>query len=196
MSAMPSDIQIYCDYMVEVRTRIAIVQAILEGRIGTGIEGCNNELIFLQFRKILEVIAFASLAANKQKYSQVHSNFAKHWKPEKMLAELEKINVNFYPTPLEPMQELPSGIKHFPLMADGFMTKNEFVSLYNVCSDVMHKQNPYSERDPTIYTVYGTPKWVERIQKLLACHSVQLENGYVWVVTIPNEGPVHVAHAH
>ena len=178
MSATPSDIQIYCDYMVEVRTRIAVVQAILEGRIGTGIEGCNNELIFLQ------------------KYSQVHANFAKHWKPEKMLAELEKINVNFYPTPLEPMQELPNGVKHFPLMADGFMTKNDFVSLYNVCSDVLHKQNPYSERDPTIYTIYGTPRWVERIQKLLACHSVQLENGYVWVVTIPNEGPVHVAHAH
>lgn len=196
MSDMPSDIQIYCDYMVEVRTRIAIIQAVLEGRTGTGIEGCNNELIFLQFRKILEVIAFASLAANKQKYSQVHANFAKHWKPEKMLAELEKINANFYPTPLEAMQALPNGVKHFPLMVDGFMTKNEFVSLYNVCSDVMHKQNPYSERDPTIYTIYGAPKWVERIQKLLACHSVQLENGYVWVVTIPNEGSVHVAHAH
>ena len=32
MRTTPSDIQIYCDYMVEVRTRIAIVQAILEGR--------------------------------------------------------------------------------------------------------------------------------------------------------------------
>jgi hypothetical protein len=155
MSDMPSDIQIYCDYMVEVRTRIAIIQAVLEGRIGTGIEGCNNELIFLQFRKILEVIAFASLAANKQKYSQVHANFAKHWKPEKMLAELEKINANFYPTPLEAMQAPPNGVKHFPLMVDGFMTKNEFVSLYNVCSDVMHKQNPYSrKRSDNLYNLW------------------------------------------
>jgi hypothetical protein len=190
-----ADIQIYCNYMEEVRTRIAVVQAVLDGGITTGIEGCNNELIFLQLRKTLEVIAFASLSANKDKYSQAHANFAQHWKPAKMLDTLEKINSNFYPLALEPFEVTSAGVKHFPPATDGFMTKNEFISLYNTCSDVLHKQNPYSKRDPTIFTGYSVQVWVHRIRRLLACHSVELANRDLWVVIIPNSGSVQVVHA-
>jgi|ERR1700722_3726083 hypothetical protein len=187
-----TDIQIYCDFMVEVRIGIGIVQSVLDGAITIGIDGCNTERIFLQLRKTMEVIAFASLSANRAKYSTVHANFAKHWKAKDLLGALEKVSSHFYPVPLEPPQTTPLGIKHFALVPDGFMTKAEFASLYDVCSEVLHKRNPYTEGDAVITIEYSVQKWVDRIQRLLGCHSVELANGDQWIVIIPNEGPVQV----
>jgi hypothetical protein len=192
---MPQDIQIYCDYMEEVRIRVGIVQAVLDGRITTGIGGCNTELIFLQLRKTLEVIAFASLSANKAAYSRAYANFAKHWRAKDMLDAMEKVNANFYPVALDPPEINSLGIKRFALATGSFLTRAEFVSLYNVCSKVLHKENPYMEGDPTIDTGYSIPKWVSQIQRLLARHSVELANGDQWVVVIPNEGKIQVTLA-
>jgi hypothetical protein len=192
---MPTDIEIYCGYMAGVRTRIGIVQAVLAGTITTGIEGCNTELVFLQFRKTLELMAFASLAAHKAEYSAVHANFAKHWRAKAMLAALEKVNPDFYPVALDPFEVLPSGVKHFPRPTDGFLTKADFISLYDASSEVLHSRNPFTEKDPTIAIGYGLPEWVARIQRLLGLHMVQLLTGDIWVVSIPNEGDVQASLA-
>jgi hypothetical protein len=98
---MTTDIQIYCDNMAVVKTRIEVVQGILSGQITTGKDDCNTELIFLQLRKTLELIAFASRSANKTAYSAVHKKFASHWRAKAMLDTLEKVNPDYYPLPLD-----------------------------------------------------------------------------------------------
>ena len=187
---MPTDIQIYCNCMAEVRTRIGVVQAVLAGFTTTGTEAFNIELIFLQLRKTLELIAFASLSANKTAYSAANKNFANHWKAKAMLDELEKVNLDFYPVPLDPPQETAPGMKHFPRPADGFMTKDEFASLYDSCSEVLHARNPFTAKDPTIQIGYSVQEWVARIQRLLGWHLMHLVGGDKWVVNIPAEGNV------
>ena len=76
----------------------------LAGRVTTGDETFNIELVFVQLRKTLELIAFASLTTNKQKYSAAYANFATHWRVKDTLKALEKINPDFYPVPLKPPQ--------------------------------------------------------------------------------------------
>src|ERR1700733_9273779 len=110
---MPSDIEIYCKCMAEVRHRLGVVQGVLAGRVRTGHETFDAELIFIQLRKTLELIAFGSLCANKEKYSGVHQNFAQHWSAKRLLVDLGKLNPHFYPQPLEPPQQRPDGSKHF-----------------------------------------------------------------------------------
>jgi hypothetical protein len=61
--AMPNEAEIYADYMTGVRMRIDEIRRILG--VTNMPDFARNELIFLQFRKALELIAFASLAANK-----------------------------------------------------------------------------------------------------------------------------------
>jgi hypothetical protein len=61
--------------MEEVRDRISLVEAVVQYRVTTGFEACDKDLVFLELRKVLELVAFASLTANKEKYSLAHAGF-------------------------------------------------------------------------------------------------------------------------
>ena len=188
---MASDIQIYCDCMARIRDRINVVQTIMSGGIKIGLADQTAELIFVQFRKSLEAIAFATLSANKEKYSEVHANFAKHWRAKDMLAVLEAINPNFYPVPIPPPVATSPGHKFIgPPLADGFLTKDDFVFLYNCSSQGLHTRNPYKEGDKTINIKYTAQEWVARFQKLLSWHTSELLNGDRWIVNVSGEGRV------
>ena len=55
----------------------------------------------LQIRKVLELIAFASLVANEPIYLKtVNKNIRKEWHAVDIIKLMEKINHNFYPVPL------------------------------------------------------------------------------------------------
>jgi hypothetical protein len=194
---MDSDIQIYCNHMAQVRDRINVVQTIMAGRIHIGVTGQHPlpdqtaELICVQFRKILEGVAFSSLSASREAYSEVHANFSKHWRSKDMLAVLDKVNPNFFPIPMPPPVETSPGNYHFgePLTA-GVFTRDDFSFLYKCASEVLHSHNPYREGDQTINMKLTVQEWVARLQKLLAVHRTHLLNGGVWVVQIPGEGKV------
>jgi len=149
------------------------------------------KLIFIQFRKCLEEIAFASLSANKEKYSEVYDNLAKHWRAKDMLAVLDKVNPNFYPVPSPaPVQTAPGQHLFGEPLSDGFVTREDFVLLYNCSSEILHTRNPYRQGDPVIDAKHTLQEWVSRFQKLLSWHWVQFLNGDRWVVNVPGEGPV------
>lgn len=186
------DARLYADSMSRVRNRVDLVQRLLGRELDLGSEAFDAELVYLQFRKILEEIAFSSLAANKTEYSALHANFAQHWKAEKILQELEKLNPNFYPKPLESPKTLRPGFHHFDQLSTGFLTREEFAALYDISSQVLHTRNPYSQGDVVIQARYSGDQWVSRIQRLLSWHSVQLLSGEILAVNIPTSGTVHV----
>jgi hypothetical protein len=188
--SLKSDIQVYCDYVGEVRARLDVVQSFIDGKVTTGVDACNVEVVFLQFRKILELIAFASLTANKRAYAAVHKKFAEHWKAKTMLDALRKLNPDFYPVALDPPQETAPGRKHFPQPDDGYMTIPEFVALYDAASDLMHTRNPFSNKDPTVVLYNPVQEWAKRIRRLLGWHYMQLLSGDKWIVHMPPQGDV------
>ncbi len=93
--------RLYLNCMEEVRDRINLVTEVGDHKIAIGRPEFEVELVFVQLRKVLELIAFGSLIANKEKYSAAHEKFATHWKANRMLEELAKINPSFYPQPHE-----------------------------------------------------------------------------------------------
>src|ERR1035438_5910582 len=127
---LASDVQLYCDCMARIRHRVNVVQTIMAGGIQIGHADQTAGLIFVDLRKTLEEIAFASLSANKEKYSEVHANFSRHWRAKDMLAVMDTVNPNFYPVPLPAPVETAPGRKHFgePL-TDGFVTRGGFLFL-------------------------------------------------------------------
>lgn len=183
--------RLYANSMSRIRQRIDLVQQVLNREIELGSEAFDAELVYLQLRKVLEEIAFSSLAANKAEYSTLHTNFAKHWKAEKILQVLESVNADFYPQPLDaPISA--QGFHHFDLLTSDFLTREEFAVLYDASSEVLHTRNPYSQEDPLIQAKYSGNQWVSRIQRLLSWHSVHLLSGEVLIVNIPSNGAVHV----
>jgi hypothetical protein len=188
--SVPEDIQIYTNSMSRIRQRINFVQGVNANQPDLGSAVFKGELMFLQLRKVLEEIAFSSLAANKAKYSELHDTFSTHWNAKKILAKLAELNPEFYPLPMQAPVEIAPGHKHSEPVLDGFMTKPEFVDLYQISSEVLHTRNPYKEGDPAIQAKYTIDEWIARIQKLLSWHRAQLLDGSIWIVNIPGEGPV------
>jgi hypothetical protein len=190
-TTMPNDIDIYCNCMERVRRHVHIADSVFAGKIDTRDRDLNAELIFLHFRKALEEIAFASVSANREKYSAARAGFATEWNARRMLGFVEKVNPNFYPIPLKPPHEIAPGHKFFDRISDGFLTKDDFVTLYDGSSEVLHCRNPYAPGDPTINVKYSGDEWSRRIKLLLCWHFVQIVDvPGLWVIQVPDEGPV------
>lgn len=189
---MVEETRLYIKCMEEVRDRVNLVTSVVTQSLTTGHQVFDIELVFLQFRKILELIAFASLTANKKGYSTTHAKFATHWRAKGMLQELEKINKDFYPMPVGQPQLQANGVKHLPAMLEGYLSKDDFEFLYDKTSEIIHVRNPFSPKDPTVKIKYSTKEWVTRIQALLAFHIVHLLDGKKWIVQVPGAGSIHV----
>ena len=113
-------IQMYCNSMEEVKTRISIVRSVANRSLSLRIGDLfDYELVCIHFRKCLELIAFASLMANKDRYAEVHNNFTKHWKAKGILDELNKIHPEFYPSPIE-HNNGQQGVHEYKELTSGF----------------------------------------------------------------------------
>jgi hypothetical protein len=161
---MTTDLQIYANSMAVIRDRINKVQTILAGKMGTGDKDMDAELIFTQFRKVTESLAYALLAANKVSYASKHKDISTVWKAKELFRRLEAVNEDFYPVGILAPLIHCEGLKHFARVEDGFLTKDDFAVLYNGSSGVLHARNPYSTKDPTINVKYTAHEWVSRIQ--------------------------------
>jgi hypothetical protein len=188
---VPDDIHVYCNCMERVRHHVSVADTVFAGKIDTKHRDLNAELIFLNLRKALEEIAFSSLSANRERYSAARAGFATEWNARRMLGYVEKVNPNFYPIPVKPPQETTPGRKFFDRVTDGFLTKEDFTTLYDGSAEVLHCRNPYAPGEPSIDVKYAVDQWSRRIKALLSWHFVQLVdvNG-LWMVQVPNEGAV------
>ncbi len=189
---MPTDYDTYANCMKRIRNRLDVVDQVLFGKIATNNQSdLMAEIIFIQFRKSLEEIAFASLSANKDVYSAVHAKFSGHWRANDMLDEIKKVNPGFYPIAAQPPKETSPGIRHFDRLEDGFLTRDEFAKLYKHSSEVLHTRNPYKEGDPTINIGYTVQEWAARFRNLIRWHFITLVDGNGVLGWVPDEGSVH-----
>jgi hypothetical protein len=153
-----------------------------------------EDAIFVQFRKTLELIAFASLSAHREAYSAKHKNFEQHYKAKAMLDAIEALNPEFYPQALGEPFKRTSTHEHYESRKDA-LTKPEFERLYDACGDVMHSWNPYTDRKPVVDIGYPVAEWLGRIKRLIAKHAIRLLDGNLWLVHIPPVAPVTITLA-
>ena len=188
--------KLYCSSLDEVRMRLTLIRSVCNGSLSAGSEIFNYEIASVNLRKCLELIAFGSLTANKDVYASMHAKFEEHWRAKRILENLEKIHPDFYPIALlTPVisSETPRNV-HFELETQGFLTRNEFVELYDLCSKVIHSRNPF-EVQTTINFRLSVSEWTNKIETLLRFHRFQLAGvPYIWVGELYglNDGKAHV----
>lgn len=178
------DMNKYAACMEEIKNRQRAIADILNGDRTTSFEMTNIEFVCLQFRKILELIAMASLAANSEEYKKTYKKFYEHWKAKRILNDIEKINPHFYPVPTRQVIENGVVVK-VENINEGFLTKDDFENVYSECSGLLHSENPYSKKKVNLEELKQKFfVWDSKIIQLLNHHQIQLlDNDYqLWVV--------------
>lgn len=169
------DIVMYCNVMEEIKQRTSVIDFFLVGKGHALYEPTTLESIGLQIRKILELIAMASLVANKKEYEKVYSNFASAWNAEYLLKDLERVNADFYPKPVvEKPSDNPEVKNHLEDRSNDYLTKKEFIKVYKKCGAIMHASNPMGRKIGYEYYKKSFPEWRQKIINLLNNHQIRL----------------------
>src|ERR1043166_302234 len=109
-TSLDPDIEKYCGVMEEIKLRINVVNFFISGQGHALYQPPTLESACLQLRKILELIAFGSLVANKDAYTSVYAKFSKEWNAEDLLRKLAQVNPAFYPVPIIEVPSKISGV--------------------------------------------------------------------------------------
>ncbi len=184
------DIAKYVSLMKEIKLRIDVIFFFMRGGGHALYEPTTIESMCLQVRKILELIAMASLVANKAAYSRVYNDFAKTWNAKFLLRQLKEVNPDFYP---EPIVETPSdqaGVKmEWADRAQDYLSQREFVKVYEKCGAIMHWGNPFGSQVDYVYYKKQLPVWCQRIMNLLNSHQIRLAgDDRIFLIHMKEEG--------
>jgi hypothetical protein len=163
----------YCSCMNQVSRRLGIVRAITFGTVRSGDPNADAEFACLQLRKTLELVAFATLCANRERYAQIRADVGREWRATKILERLRKANADFYPQPVKDLWLPGRQWRLVPTPADS-LTEDDFVFLYDRCSDAIHEWNPFDPRPRNIDLKRPVADWAGRIERLLKLHLIRL----------------------
>jgi hypothetical protein len=185
-----SHIEKYAGVMKEIKLRSEVINLFLSGQREARYVPTTVETIGLQFRKIFELIAFASLAANRNQYSLVYADFAKHWEAAKLLKNLQRVNPNFYPKPvIEAPSDQALAMHNLEERQQDYLTQKDLIEAHGRCGALMHGENPFGQ--PIDYAFYQKqfPVWMEKIINLLNNHQVHLvgDTGF-WLFHMQEDG--------
>lgn len=163
--------------LIEIKRRMKVIDQIGEGKLHVLYPATSVETAALQFRKVVELITFGSLIANKDIYSAVHEKFSKHWNAKLILQDLERIHPDFYP---EPIHQVPTNRPDVQTelvpRKDDYLTKDQLVSLYEECGGLLHAENPFGKQIDYDAFAAKTKNWRNRIVNLLNAHTIKLVN--------------------
>ena len=187
----------YANCMEEIKKRTEVVHGFLQREWHAKYLQTTVESICLQIRKILELIAVASLVANKAEYEKQRKNFHRDWNVRRILETLDKVNPHFYPSPSQQVISPETGkVEEVKPITSGYLSRADYEELYDACSEILHAENPFSSGQQEIQSFLAkTPAWMEKIRVLLNHHQVQLidERVQLWVLMqAKSDGKVHV----
>jgi hypothetical protein len=173
MTTTHADKIAYCNCMEQVKRRLRLTRTLTSGAVRTGDEGADAEFACLQLRKALELLAFAALSANRECYAKVRADVENEWRAKQILDRLRQKHPDFYPVPVVRVSQGP-GRWHFDRVTDGFLTEEEFVFLYDKCSEAVHEWNPFRPGPRFIDLERSIEQWAGRIERLLEFHYIRL----------------------
>ena len=193
-----SDTNAYVRVMEEIKRRTAAIAMLLD--IKKNLDGLpivvRAESAALQFRMILELVAFGSLSANKDLFTDQMSRFKGHWHPDEILRHLERLNPNFYPKPFETVtHEGDSILENVPLK-EPYLTKEMLPTVYGKCGAILHAKNRVERPVQDYRAIFRQIlDWMNLVRNLLNQHEIFLlgdEHFHVVQMTTHEKDSVHI----
>ncbi len=169
--------QKYAHVMDEIKRRTRVVHLFLNGERNAIYNVVNAELMCLQIRKILELIALGSLVANQKIFLKKVQNLQKMWNAKFILNDIEKLNPDFYPKPIDEKPSKEDDVVNDLIdIKEGYLTKENFIEIYDKCGKILHAENPLGNGIDYKYYEKNIPIWMDKIRRLLNSHTIKLLN--------------------
>jgi len=152
-----SEKEIYRSMMIEVKIRFQAIDKIFNSEgSATLLMSLDSELVFLQIRKIVELISFSSVLCDKNRYAEFrkvegkanereHGKYEKDWNAEVILKKLKNISPHFMPIPILTPVKGDENLYHFNRSPDVVATHSKLIEIYKSCGGFMHVPNPFGE---------------------------------------------------
>ena len=135
---MQHDWRKYWFCMEELKKRFAILDDALSTFRKDSIASVPNvELASLQLRKIYELIGFAALATNRERYGAVRARYEKDWNLAEVLKLVEQINPHSFPAAY---RDVGGDIVDLPKLQ---FTRKSLTRLHGELGTILHARNPY-----------------------------------------------------
>lgn len=191
------NIDLYLALMEETKWRIDSIRNVISGKKVTGNYITDIEFCCLQTRKVLELIALGNLVANKSEFEKQKIKFQKFWHAERILNDIEKLNPEFYPKPVKltiNKDDKPEG--EFEDLTDKYLTKKDFVKVYQKCGKILHADNPFGSKTEYKYYINQIRTWVSKIMWLINQHFIHIvgdDNIYLIQIQVKGDNLVHLS---
>jgi hypothetical protein len=174
--------QKYADYLTEINDRLKI-SALAEKDARFDVRS-RAEIMAMQVRKVIEMVVFFSLIANRSEYEKVQANFARHrimTGPGGILSAIEKLNPNFLPVPITLLgPPEPEGQAYVEETVGEFLTKERIEKIFVDCSEMIHVPNPYRTDALSVDDfMIRLPKYRKMIVDTLLTHKLVPTGGHV-----------------
>ncbi|GGB22268.1 hypothetical protein [Agarivorans gilvus] len=92
-----------------------------------------------------------------------------------MLKDMGRVNPDFYPKPIIQRPSQTAGVQmDWDDRPDDYLTKENFVKVYEKCGAILHSDNPFGSKVDYDYYQSSLPKWRMEVVNLLNAHTIKL----------------------
>ncbi|MCG9599233.1 hypothetical protein L1D15_21320 [Vibrio sp. Isolate25] len=170
----------YKSYMEQIKLRSALLMDIQKKINGsgsyTGSLETDIDIIYLQIRKICELVMLSCVVANQASSRDLSSKLKKSYKPAEINRLLSKVNSRFYPKAVK--RQLP----HFDASKSDLagttpLDVNELVLMWSKSGDFLHvsRKQQYQE-SKTINAISEAFLFMQKTVTLLSHHWVEVDD--------------------
>ncbi|GAB3666793.1 hypothetical protein [Ramlibacter alkalitolerans] len=146
-------LQLYANRMGEMKTRMVRIEGLVADFPGLADSTIANEdgpaleEFALQFRKVLELIAFSGMIANKAIYEVAHNDFVRHAYPSKKVAgRLSKLHPRWFPEHIELVHDSRQPQLAYAQQSASLLTPQYWQKPYDAMGTLLHIGNPFAGR--------------------------------------------------
>lgn len=182
MKVADKQLQRYARRMQDIVRRTEAINRIK--RIESGVAWIVvTEIVYLQLRHTLELLATALLTVNKQAIAQLEEPGVRSWHALDILRAIAEVNDKFYPVPTMDGPRDKHGVIQIVEKEGDFLTREKFVTLYDACGQVLHTRNPFARRsvvrletkEDCERLLKAADRWQSRIVRLLTHHTFKVK---------------------
>ena len=182
MKVTDAQLREYASRMQDIVRRTVAIKQIKQA--GAGIAwNVITEVVYLQLRHTLELLATALLTVNKQAIAQLGEPSVRSWHALDILKVIQQVNNEFYPVPTQDGPRNDDGVIPIVQKKGDFLTQEKFVTLYNACGEILHTRNPFIRKsvlrldtvDDYKRLLKLADRWQSRIIRLLTHHKFKVK---------------------